>query len=138
MDKVFDLEIITPLSVLYKAKIQHVRLPGVAGYLGIKAGHEPFVTTLTIGEIKANLENNDVKYFATSGGIVEVLPNITTILVETAEEATEINLERALYAKERAERRLAEKTTKTDINRAKLALAKAENRIKVIKKVKPE
>ncbi len=136
MEKIFDLEIITPLSVLYQAKVKHIRLPGTEGYFGVLAGHEPFVTTLATGEIKIDLENKQTKYYATSGGIVEVLPAKTTILVETAEEATDIDLERAIYAKERAERRLAEKALNVDVERARLALAKAINRIKIFKKIK--
>ncbi|HDP98171.1 MAG TPA: ATP synthase F1 subunit epsilon [bacterium] len=131
----FDLEIISPLAVLYSAKVRHVVVPGVEGYLGILAGHEPFVTTLTTGEIKIDLDNNQTQYFATSGGILEVLPAKTTILVETAEEASKINVERAIYAKERAQRRLADKQLQIDVDRAKIALAKAINRIKVSKKV---
>ena len=138
MDKIFDLEIISPVGVLYREKIKHIKMPGTEGYFGILAGHEPFVTTLATGEIKVDLENNQTKYFATSGGIVEVLPNVTTILVETAEEATAIDVERAIYAKERAERRLTDKALDADLERAKLALVKAVNRIKVSKKTKNE
>lgn len=138
MDKLFDLEIITPLKVLYKAKIKHVRLPGSEGYFGVLAGHEPFVTTLTTGEIKIDLENGETKYFAATGGMVEVLPNMTTILVESAEEAGEIDVERAIYAKERAERRLTEKPEDVDLDRAKLALERAINRIKISEKAKSD
>jgi len=138
MDKLFDLEIITPHKVLYKAKIRHVRLPGSEGYFGVLAGHEPFVTTLTTGEIKIDLENGETKYFAATGGMVEVLPNITTILVESAEEASEIDVERAIYAKERAERRLIEKPEDVDLERAKHALERAINRLKVSEKTKSD
>ena len=136
MEKVFDLEIITPLEILYKSLVRHIRVPGTEGYFGILAGHTPFVTTLGPGEIKVDLENGETKYFATSGGIVEVLPEMTKVLVETAEDAREINVERAIYAKERAERRLADKPPDTDIERARNALTKADIRIKISKKVK--
>ena len=138
MNKLFDLEIITPIEVLFKAKVKHIRLPGTEGYLGILAGHAPLVTTLRIGEIKIDLENNETKYFANSGGIAEVFPNKTSVLVETAEEATQIDVERAISAKERAERRLADKVTETDIERDRQLLAKAINRIKISNMVKSE
>lgn len=136
MEKVFDLEIITPIEILYKSQVRHIRLPGIEGSFGILAGHTPFVTTLGPGEIKVDLKNGETKYFATSGGIVEVLPEMTKVLVETAEDAREINVERAIYAKERAERRLADKPPDTDIERARNALTKADIRIKISKKVK--
>jgi F-type H+-transporting ATPase subunit epsilon len=138
MNKIFNLEIITPTEVIYKSEVKHIRVPGTEGYLGILAGHTPFVTTLQSGEIKADLQNDESKYFATSGGIVEVLAEKTMVLVETAEEAVEIDVERAIHAKERAEKRLSEKSSGIDIERAKAALTKAIHRIKISKKVKPD
>lgn len=132
-EKYFDLEIITPFQIIYQEKVKHIRVPGTEGYFGILANHAPFVTSLKIGEIKVDLEN-ETKYFATSGGTVEVLPNKTTVLVETAEEATQIDVERAIYAKERAQRRLAEKVPGADLERAKDAWYRAVNRLKVSKK----
>jgi len=133
-DKYFDLEIITPFRIIYQQKVKHIRVPGTEGYFGIKANHAPFITTLKIGELKVDLEN-ETKYFATSGGTVEVLPHKTMVLVETAEEATQIDVERAIYAKERAQRRLTEKVPGTDIERAKDAWYRAVNRLKISQKL---
>lgn len=132
-DKFFNLEIITPFKIIYQEKVKHIRMPGIEGYFGVKAGHAPFVTTLKIGEIEVDLEK-DKKYFATSGGTVEVLPHKTTVLVETAEAATDIDVERAIYSKERAERRIAEKVPGTELERAKDAWFRAKNRLKISKK----
>ncbi len=133
-DKYFDLEIITPFKIIYHEKVEHIRMPGIDGYFGVKVGHAPFVTTLRIGEIEVDIEK-DRKFFSTSGGTVEVLPHKTTVLVETAEAATEIDVERAIYSKERAERRMAEKVPGTDLVRAKDAWFRAKNRLKISKKV---
>jgi len=134
-DKFFKLEIVTPLKIIYQHQVKHIRLPGVDGYFGIMAGHAPFITSLVIGEIKVDLEN-DVKYFATSRGVVEVLPHATTVLVETAEEASEIDVERAIYAKDRARRRITERVPGTDLDRAKDAWFRAVNRLKIARKLK--
>lgn len=129
-DKYFKLEIITPFQIIYQQEVKHARMPGTEGYFGILAGHAPFITTLRVGEIKVDLEH-ETKYFATSGGTVEVLPHSVTVLVETAEEASQIDVARALAAKDRAEKRLKEKTPDTDLERAKAALLRAINRIGV-------
>lgn len=131
----FKLEIITPFKIIYQHQVRHIRAPGTEGYFGIMAGHEPFITTLKVGEIKVDLEN-ETKYFATSGGTIEVLPHTTTILVETAEEASTIDVERSIYAKDRAERRLREKAPDTDLERAKQALIRAMNRLKISKRIR--
>lgn len=129
-DKYFKLEIITPFQIIYQQQVKHIRMPGTEGYFGVLAGHAPFITTLRTGEIKVDLEH-DTKYFATSGGTVEVLPHSVTVLVETAEEASQIDVARALAAKGRAEKRLKEKSPDTDLERAKAALLRAINRIGV-------
>jgi len=134
--KFFNLEIITPQKIIYQQQVKHIRLAGTDGYFGIMAGHAPFITSLAIGEIKVDLEH-DTKYFATSGGVVEVLPHKTTVLVETAEEASQIDIERAIYAKDRARRRLTERVPGTDLERAKDAWYRAVNRIRVARKAKP-
>jgi len=131
-EKFFDLEIVTPLQVIYHEKVKHVRLPGTEGYLGIMAGHAPFITTLKIGEIKVGLEK-ETKYFATSGGVVEILPYSTKILVETAEEASQIDLKRALESKKRAKDRLKSKLQEIDSQQAQEDLKKAENRLSIAK-----
>lgn len=133
-EKFFNLEIVTPFQILYHEKVKHVRLPGTEGYFGILAGHAPFVTTLKIGEIKVNLEH-ETKYFATSGGIVEVLPYSTTILVETAEEASQIDLKRAIDAKKHAKEQLKMKLKEMEEQQAQDALLRAENRLSVAKHI---
>ncbi len=134
-EKFFDLEIVTPLQVIYHEKVKHVRLPGTEGYFGILAGHAPFITTLKIGEIKVDLEY-ETKFFATSGGVVEVLPCSTIILVETAEEASQIDLKRALEAKKRAKESLKSKSKEIDSQQAQDALLKADNRLSIAKHLK--
>ncbi len=133
--KLLNLEIITPTKIIYQKNIKHIRLPANDGYVGILAGHAPFIYSLQIGEIKVDLKN-EVRYFAASSGIVEVLPATVTVLIETAEEANDIDIERAIYARERAFLRLSEKSTDIDKQRAKKALKKADNRLKTSKRVK--
>lgn len=133
--KYFNLEIITPQKIIYQHQVKHIRLPGVDGYFGIMAGHAPFITSLAIGEIKVDLEN-DTKFFAASGGVVEVLPHTTSVLVETAEDASQIDIERAIYAKDRAKRRLTERVPGTDLERARDAWFRAVNRLKIARKLK--
>ena len=134
-NKLFKFEIVTPNRIVYQAEAKHIRLPAFDGYIGIKVGHAPLVTTLSVGEITVDQENT-AKYFSVSGGVVEVLPHVTTVLVETAEEASEIDPARAIEARNRALQRLKDRSKIFDQHRAKLALEKANNRIKVSKEVK--
>ena len=100
------------------------------GELGILPNHIPLVAPLAIGV--ARLKKNDETYkVAVSGGFMEVRPDKVTILAQTAEKASDIDVARAKEAKERAERRLQAKQDDTDFRRAELALKRAMNRLNV-------
>lgn len=128
--KKYNLEIITPSRVVFHEQVTQVRAPGIAGYFGVLAGHTPFITALGIGEIKVSIDSTD-QFFATSGGFIEVTPQGVTILVETTEKASEIEVERAQNAKERAKKRLALKSSEINPDRARAALLRALNRIRI-------
>ncbi len=129
-EKTFQFEIVTPEGKVYSEAVESVIAPGVDGYFGVLAGHTPFMTALKIGEIRVR-KGEETVLFATTGGFVEVLPHRMTLLAETAEEASRIDVSRALAAKERAEKRLKSRTPDVDVERARLALARAMNRLRV-------
>lgn len=130
MDKSFNLKIITPLKIVFAGEVASVKAPGIAGYFGVLANHAPFLAALTIGVIEIRVSSGK-KTFATSNGFAKVLNNNILILVESAESADTIDVERARQARERALRRLEGKKPETDIARAKLALARALNRLRI-------
>jgi F-type H+-transporting ATPase subunit epsilon len=80
------------------------------------------------------IEINSVRYiYAIGGGIININENGIILLLDSIERSDEINLQRALDAKKRAEKRLSDLEDKNiDKNRAKLALARALNRIRLI------
>ncbi len=132
--KNFLLEIVTPEKKVYSEEADMVIVKGAAGELGILADHIPLVTPLKIAPV--TVKRGAIRdLLAVNGGFVEVHKEKVVILAETAELPEDINLERAIAAKERAERRLADsKKEEFDHRRAELALQKAINRIRVAKK----
>ena len=135
MEFVFNLNIVTPAGVLFKDSVIHVQAPGLTGYFGVKPNHIALITPLKIGKITSESSKGRKTLFATSGGYVEVNKNVMTIIVETAEKASDIDVQRAESAKDRANNRLQEKKQGTDIERARFALAKANNRLKVASEI---
>ncbi len=133
-DKKFTLEILTPGRTVYSGDVTYLRAPGIEGSFGVLANHIPFLATLDIGEIKVEIGNKK-RFFATSGGFVEVLNNAVSILAETAEAAEEIDVGRANQAKARAEKRLHERSAEVNVARARAALARALIRLKVASKM---
>lgn len=131
-DKI-QLDIVTPERAVLSEAVDELILPGTEGYLGVRPGHAPLLTTLKVGSIVIR-KGNEQNHLAVSWGFVEVLPDRVSILAETAERAEEIDLDRAARAKERAENRLKSTDPDVDFRRAQVALEKALIRILVASK----
>ena len=131
MADTFQLEIVTPEKKVVDTKAAEVQIPGKNGYLGVLPGHAPLITELAIGEITYKDGGGEQQKLAVAWGFAEVLPDKVTILAETAERPSEIDVERARKAKERAEQRLTSGDTNVDVERSLNALRKAETRLEV-------
>jgi len=126
-----QIRIITPeKTVLAADDAEHVLLPAENGELGILPGHIPMVCTMQVGPIRVDLAGS-VAHLATSGGFAEVLDDRITILADTAERSSEIDVDRAEEARARAEERLRKRAEQIDMARAKAALSRAANRLRV-------
>ncbi len=128
-----NLEVVTPTKLVVSDEVDLCTVPGTEGVFGVMANHAPILSTLKIGEMHYDKDGNIVR-LAVSGGFVEVSANRMTVLAEAAEISEDIDVERALRAKERAEKRLQEAESgreDIDIARAKAAMARALTRLKV-------
>lgn len=133
LEKRLHLEIRTPQQLIYDGDVTSVRAPGQLGLFEILAGHIPFLTVLDIGEIRIR-ESDTSQSLATSGGVFEVLRTGITVLADTAEWASEIDVERAESARHRAIELLASRDQNINRVRAEAALARADNRLRVAKR----
>ena len=131
LNRSFHLEIRTPEQLIYEGDVTSLQTPGVEGNFQILAGHIPFLTALDVGEIRIRESSDTPQLIATSGGVFEVLRTGVTALVETAEWASEIDVERAESALARAQEQLAGNAPDLNRLRAEAALTRAKNRIKV-------
>ncbi|MFC5403581.1 F0F1 ATP synthase subunit epsilon [Cohnella soli] len=122
------LEIVTPERKVYEKDVNMVVVKGVAGELGILPHHIPLVTPLKIAPVKAKIGNEN-EFIAVHGGFIEVRKDKVVILAEAAELEADIDVSRARLAKERAERRLAQKQSDINAMRAEMALQRAINRL---------
>lgn len=124
------LEIVTPERKVYERDVRLVVVKGTAGELGILPRHIPLVTPLKVAPVKAKLEDGSEDKIAVHGGFVEVRQDKVVILAEAAELPEEIDVDRALRAKERAEERLRDREH-YDFRRAEIALQRAMTRLQV-------
>jgi len=125
-----DLQIVTPDRLLVQEQVDEVQVPGAEGYFGVLPGHTPFLATLGIGELWYR-KGQEKTFLSISGGFAEVLPDRVTILARIAERAEDIDVGRAVAARERAAWRLAERTAELVYERAGAALERAIIRLQV-------
>lgn len=129
--KTIKVSVVTPDGPVYESDVEMVSTKAGSGELGILPGHIPMVAPLKIGAVRLK-NGGKTDFVAVSGGFLEVRPEQVTILAQSAEQADEIDVERAVRAKQRAEQRLNEqKRENVDFRRAELALRRAINRIEV-------
>lgn len=128
--KTLTVNIVTPDGPVYDSEVDMIIAKTASGEIGILPGHIPTVAPLVIGAIKLK-KDGKTEYVAVNSGFVEVRPEKVTILAQSAEIASTIDLARAKEAMKRAEELLQLKTQETDFNRAELALKRALNRINV-------
>jgi F-type H+-transporting ATPase subunit epsilon len=99
------LEIVTPERLAYSDEVDSVQLPGSEGELGVLPHHAPLVSTLGVGELRIR-KGGVEESFAIVGGFLQVLPDKVVVLAETADMASDIDLEKAQEARREAERAL--------------------------------
>lgn len=123
--------LVTPARELLDLDVEEVYAPGVLGQFGVLPLHVNFLTALETGELRYRVRGKDY-YVAVSGGICEVLDDVVTVLADSAEPAGEIDVERARLA-ERNAAALVERVEPESPEgiEAKVALARAQNRLKV-------
>lgn len=138
MAEKLKLEVVTPKGAVVSQEVDIVTAPGYGGEFGVLANHAPFLSTIKTGVLTYKTGAQE-ETLMVSGGFCEVSNNKLTFLVESAERGTDIDVERAMRAKERAEKRLAEaqaQKEKFDRTRAEAALQRALSRLKVAERKK--
>lgn len=129
-DKLIHLEIVTPSKTQFSDDVKSFTAPGMEGSFQVLPDHAPFVSTLQPGKVKFVMKDGAEKIFAVSGGVVEVLKNNISMLAETLEAKEDIDIERAIRAKDEAHR-LMETEHGTALESARADYSRAVNRLNV-------
>ena len=128
------LEVVTPGGAVVNEDVDIVNAPGYGGDFGVLANHAPFLSTIKIG-ILSYETGKKREHLMVSGGFCEVSNNKITFLVESAEFGHQIDVDRAMKAKERAEKRLSQAAShdeSVNVIRAEGALQRALIRLKAV------
>ena len=130
MASTFYLEMVSPQDVFFSGNARQVILPGVDGAYGVLPNHEPMVTAIMAGIVRYQDEAGNWQEAVASDGCVEVMPERVIVLAATLERPEDIDRNRALAAKQRAEERLRQKQSQYEYYQTQAALARALARLK--------
>lgn len=131
--KKLHLKITTHEKIVFDEDVDEIYSKSTQGSFGVLPGHIPFMCALDIGVTKI-VKDGKPQNFTTMGGIFQLTGSDALILTNVAERAEEIDVERALEAKKRAEERLEDESDTTDVQRAEVALSRALARLKATQK----
>ncbi|WP_303819255.1 F0F1 ATP synthase subunit epsilon [Actinobacillus minor] len=123
----FELNIVSAEEKIFSGSVVSVRVTGVDGELGVYAGHTPLLTSIKPGMVKYTLQDGREEFIYVSGGFLEVQPTIVTVLADVAIRGEELDQQRILAAKRKAEEILS-KTNNAELS-AKLSREIAKLRV---------
>ena len=128
------LQILTPEKTAFDGEVESISAPGEVGGFEILKDHAPILSSLIPGDVRL-LSGGQVQNFHVSFGFLEFSHNRGVILANAVEKSGEIDMERVMAAKERAEKYLASSKHEVDVARAQRALMRARSREKFVQKV---
>ena len=124
------VDIVEPTGSVFRGEVLRFRAPGTEGSFEILKDHAPMLAETRIGPVYITSHSGDRIVFASSGGFVQVVDNRVIMIVESAEPASTIDVDRAKKAEDRAIKQLGEESD-ADRHHVELALERARNRLRV-------
>ena len=130
------VDIVSAEEEIFHGDVTLLVATGELGELGIAPRHAPLITRLKPGQIRVTLENGEEQSFYVSGGILEVQPQVITVLTDTAIRAKDLDEASARQAKEAAENALANRSAAVDIAEAQNQLAQAMAQLQALERLR--
>ncbi len=134
-DKHLTLELVTPEKVAWSAPADFVVLPALGGEMGVLPGHQSFLVQLVAGEVRVTA-GSEMKNFAVSGGFAEIKNDTVSLFAETAEDAGQIDSERARQALEKAKSVVHPGLDPMQLAQMEAAIRRAQVRLRVSRRGK--
>ncbi len=130
-----QVEVVSAEESIFSGAAEFVVLPGEVGELGVYPNHTPLITRIKAGAVRIRVpgENRDELIFV-AGGILEVQPNMVTVLADTAIRGNDLDEARANEARRAAEEALTNAKSKMDLARAHSELAAVTAQIQTIRR----
>jgi F-type H+-transporting ATPase subunit epsilon len=129
-------DIVSAEEEIFHGEVVMVVATGEMGELGIAPRHAPLITRLKPGKVVLTMANGEKLDIAVSGGILEVQPQVVTILADTAIRAQDIDEKAAIHAKEEAERIIANRGSPMEVAEAQAKLLEATVQLQALERLR--
>jgi len=136
MAKTLHVDIVSAETEIYSGTAAMVSASAELGEVGITPGHSPLLTQLAPGDVRVVHPNGEEEIVYVSGGMLEVQPDVVTILSDTAIRARDLDESAALEAKRQAEERIAQQKDDYDFARARAELAEAAAQLRTLQRLR--
>jgi F-type H+-transporting ATPase subunit epsilon len=132
----FHIDVVSAEASIFSGEAKFVALPGESGELGILPKHTPLITRIKPGAVRIEKADGTEEFVFVAGGILEVQPNVVTVLADTAIRGKDLDEAKAEEAKKKAEEALRNKDAAIDYAAAQAELASAVAQLAAIRKLR--
>lgn len=136
MAMTIHVDIVSAEQEVYSGLAEMLFAPAELGEVGIAPRHAPLITKLKPGEVRVKLNDKESLAYYVSGGLLEVQPDVVTVLADTAIRANDIDEAAALQAKAKAEEMLSDKSGKYDYAIAQAELMQAMMQLRTLERLR--
>ena len=136
MTQTIRVDIVSAEAEIFSGDATMVVATGELGELGITPRHTPLITRLKPGHVDVILANGERQQFYVSGGVLEVQPQVVTVLADAASRAADLDEAAALQARKEAQDALANRTAEVDVAQAQAKLAEAMAQLQALERLR--
>ena len=129
-------DIVSAEAEIFHGEVEMVVATGEMGELGIAPRHAPLITRLKPGYVRIKQAGGETQEFYISGGILEVQPQVVSVLADTAIRTGDLDEAKAKAAKDDAERILAGRGEAMEIAEAQAKLAEAMAQLQALERLR--
>lgn len=139
MAMTIHVDVVSAEQSIFSGLAEFIAAPAAAGEVGIHPRHAPFISRMKPGTVRVKIpEQAEEELFFVSGGILEVQPQVVTILADTALRGKDLDEAKALDAKQRAEEAMRDRSAAMDYAKAEAELAEAVAQIHAIQHIRKQ
>ena len=137
MAMTIHVDVVSAEESIFSGVVEFAVFPGEAGELGVYPHHTPLLTRIRPGTIRLKVQGQAADELVyVSGGMLEIQPDMITVLADTAIRAHDLDEAKALEAKKRAEEALANRQAEIDYAAAEAELAQAIAQLQAIQRLR--